>query len=667
MKKKIIFTLLTLTLFICLFTVAVGAAAQSYSSYEVTLTDGTTKTVYAAGLDQWEGRVYLNAKLYAEAPLDTDGTYEEVDWTTVEELDFSNVMLYVYDSNKNVWSEREYGSNQGNTALCLFPNSINRKEQLTSLKKVTTGKLVTLREGAFRDAPAIETLVISSDLKYIQNNVFMNCTSLKEIEFEGTSSIETISDSFVGCTSLTEVHFPASLNSLSNTFNGCTGLKTVSFTKNNTENWKCSVGGSVFSGCKNLTSVSLEGVTAIGSNAFSNCTSLQSIHIPASVTSIGSDCWRGCSSLETVTFDPQCGVTHIYAHTFDGTKIKEIVLPNTVTSIGQNAFASSTLTTINLGASFNNFNANNAGQAPLSGRNIEYLYLSDTFTSEQLRNNIFNWTDTNNANDLKVICYKLVVFYSGDKAAAEAIINKAKTGGENGAMLNGFFASMTLLTVEEYEKAVADGTLVIGTNGAPARYMVYGYNKCEAFYDGKHAISEDATLKFEGEDYISRYISVCACTRGCGSDAVTEICGPLFKNKGYSVYEENSKGNITYGIYVDEANVEAYEKFTGNDISFGFVVGNANDELDGKIIGNDGTCLLNGAIATDFATIDFKSFSVYNLKLTGIETDVQKAKSIYCGTYVVDGGSVSYIGDNVTDKAVAVSYNAIYEAKKDEE
>ena len=548
-------------------------------------------------------------------------------------------MLYVYDSNKNVWNEREYGSNQGNTALCLYPNGLNKKTQLTSLKKVTTGKIVTLREGVFNRAPALETLVISSNLKYIQNNAFYYCNTLKEIKFDGVSSLETITDSFVGCTSLTEVYLPASLKSLNNTFNGCTSLKNVD----------------------------LGGVTSIGSSTFNGCTSLESIYIPASVTYIGSDCWRGCTGVTKITFDPNCPVTHIYAHTFDGTRATEITLPNSVTSIGQNAFASSTLTTINLGASFNNFNASNASQAPLSGRNIEYLYLSDTFTSEQLRNNIFNWTDTNNANDLKVICYKLVVFYSGDKAAAEAIINKAKTGGENGAMLNGFFASMTLLTVEEYEKAVADGTLVIGTNGAPARYMVYGYNKCDAFYDGKHAISEDATLKFDGEDYISRYISVCACTRGCGSDAVTEICGPLFKNKGYSVYEENSKGNITYGIYVDEANVEAYEKFTGNDISFGFVVGNVNDELDGKIIGNDGTCLLNGAIATDFATIDFKSFSVYNLKLTGIATDAQKSKSIYCGTYVVDGGIVSYIGDNVTDKAVAVSYNSIYEAKKDEE
>lgn len=664
MKKKILFTVLTLALFICLFAVVVGAQSQGYSTFDVKLTDGTSKTAYTAGVDHWEGRILLNSKLYAEAPLDTDGAYEEIEWTNVEELDFSNSMLYVYDSNKKDWDERAYGSNQGNTALCIIPNGINKATQLTSLKKVTTGKAVTLREGAFNGAPALETLVISSNLKYIQNNVFYNCTALEEIIFEENSSIETISDSFLGCTALKEVHFPASIKSLKNTFNGCTSLKTVTFSNDITE---CTIDSSTFSGCKALTYVDLGGVTKLGSSAFQNCTSLTEVYIPANITYIGADCWRGCSSVTKITFDPNCPVTHIYAHTFDGTSITEITLPNTVTSIGQNAFASSTLKTINLGASFNNFNASNAGQAPLSGRNIEYLYLSDTFTEAQLRNNIFNWTDTNNANDLKVICYKLVVFYSGDKAMAEAIINKAKTGGENGAMLNGFFASMTLLTVEEYEKAVEDGTLVLGTSGTPARYMVYGYNKCKAFYDGEHTLSDDAEYKFEDEKYVSSYVSVCACTRGCGEDAVTEIAGPLFINKGYSVYEENGSGNIAFGIYINEKNIADYEAFVGKKISFGFVVGKENKELEGNIISGDGASLLDGAIVTDFTAIDLKSLSICDIKLTKIASDANKAKSIYCSAYVIDGGCVSYIGESVTEKSIAISYNSVCEANREEE
>ena len=77
--------------------------------------------------------------------------------------------------------------------------------------------------------------------------------------------------------------------------------------------------------------------------------------------------------------------------------------------------------------------------------------------------------------------------------------------------------------------------------------------------------------------------------------------------------------------------------------------------------------MVSGAICTDFATIDFKSFSIYNLKLTGIATDANKAQNMYCGAYVIDGTSVSYIGDSVTTKAVAISYNSLLEANKDEE
>ena len=197
--------------------------------------------------------------------------------------------------------------------------------------------------------------------------------------------------------------------------------------------------------------------------------------------------------------------------------------------------------------------------------------------------------------------------------------------------------------------------------------MVYGYNSCEAFYDGEHSISTEAVDKFEGEAYVTRYVTVCACTRGCGSDAVSEICGPLFTNKGYSVYEENGKGNITFGIYVDEKNIEVYEAYTKNKVSFGFVVGKENTALGGEIFDENGACLVDGAICTDFATIDFKSFSIYNLKLTGIATDANKAQNMYCGAYVIDGTSASYIGNSVTDKAVAVSYNSLYESKKEEQ
>ena len=133
------------------------------------------------------------------------------------------------------------------------------------------------------------------------------------------------------------------------------------------------------------------------------------------------------------------------------------------------------------------------------------------------------------------------------------------------------------------------------------------------------------------------------------------------------MYEENSKGNITFGICVDEKNIEAYKTFTENKVIFGFVVGSEDKELDGKIIDENGSCVLDGAIVIDFASVNLKSFSVYNLKLTKLTTDAHRAKSIYCGAYIVDGTDVFYMGNTVTDKSIAVSYNSIYESRKEEE
>ena len=64
-----------------------------------------------------------------------------------------------------------------------------------------------------------------------------------------------------------------------------------------------SIGGSAFSGCKNITSVIIpDSVTSIGSYAFYGCSGLTSITIPDSVTSIGDSAFSGCSGLKSVNY-----------------------------------------------------------------------------------------------------------------------------------------------------------------------------------------------------------------------------------------------------------------------------------------------------------------------------------------------------------------------------
>ena len=90
----------------------------------------------------------------------------------------------------------------------------------------------------------------------------------------------------------------------------CSGLTSVTISNSVT-----SIGNYAFSYCENLTSIIIpNSVTNIGNNAFYKCSSLTSITIPNSVTSIGHDAFAFCKVLTSIT------------------------IPNSVTSIGEKAF-----------------------------------------------------------------------------------------------------------------------------------------------------------------------------------------------------------------------------------------------------------------------------------------------------------------------------------------
>ena len=97
-------------------------------------------------------------------------------------------------------------------------------------------------------------------------------------------------------------------------------------------------------------------VTSIGDRAFLECSDLVSVTIPSSLTSIGEYAFSGCSGLTAVHITDLaawCRITFLssfadanrsnpltYArHLFlNGTEIKDLVIPNGVTSINRNAF-----------------------------------------------------------------------------------------------------------------------------------------------------------------------------------------------------------------------------------------------------------------------------------------------------------------------------------------
>lgn len=215
----------------------------------------------------------------------------------------------------------------------------------------------------------IETAIIPETVQRVEIDAFRNCQTLKKVVFQA-EDVDIRSSAFDRCGNLEEVVLPTGLKEIeSRTFSGCRALKSITIP---------------------------DTVTSIGENAFNGCRSLTSVHIPASVRKIEKMAFAGCPLLTEITVDPEnayytdkgnciievatrtlmqgCAgsvipddgsVTTIAEGAFYESNIAEIVVPDGVTTIGRYAFLACTklktivlpasLTSIGVGADLNVF------------------------------------------------------------------------------------------------------------------------------------------------------------------------------------------------------------------------------------------------------------------------------------------------------------------------
>ena len=232
----------------------------------------------------------------------------------------------------------------------------------TGLTSVSIPNSVTvISESAFSSCTALTSIDIPNSVTEISSTAFSGCKSLIHISIpEKITGIGT--SAFSDCTALSSITFPSTLTGIGdNCLEGCTGLTTVDIPA--TVSY---IGHTSFKDCTKLTSVSIpDGVTGIiGREAFSGCVKLSSITIPQNLEGVRANAFSGCLNLKSVTWNARdCSFSRdnvfptsvITSFTFgdnvekipegiceDMEKLTSVTIPESVTSIGKEAFKNCT-------------------------------------------------------------------------------------------------------------------------------------------------------------------------------------------------------------------------------------------------------------------------------------------------------------------------------------
>ena len=204
------------------------------------------------------------------------------------------------------------------------------------------------------------TVIIPASCMSVEKNAFENCVSFKYLNVLGgaNSHLATLGESaFANCTSLEgstqngtsnqELNFPKGVTVIHpKVFTKCTNLKTIRFAGNVT-----SIGDSAFEKCPSLKKVTVnDTIQQIGLNAFKECTSLSSLPVTAKgkvaftqLEDIKNGTFQGCTSLKTADMSGAKNISAIGNNAFEKcSALTKVVLPNNgrLESIGDYAFNS---------------------------------------------------------------------------------------------------------------------------------------------------------------------------------------------------------------------------------------------------------------------------------------------------------------------------------------
>ena len=248
-----------------------------------------------------------------------------------------------------------------------YSNPISYAENLYINDKLLTDVRIisadSIKDYAFYRYQSIKSVEMGNSVTSIGEEAFYNCSGLNSVTI-GNSVTSIEEAAFSDCSNLTKVNYLGTVD----TWAKIDFKNSFYLTSNPTYYAK-----DLYINDELLTELKITSADSIKKYAFYNCQSIKSIEIGNSVTSIGNDAFSRCSSLTSViwnarnlefssysfdeiryqitTFTFGNEVEYIPSYLcYEMNNLKEIIIPNSVTSIGYDAFRyCSGLTSVTIG------------------------------------------------------------------------------------------------------------------------------------------------------------------------------------------------------------------------------------------------------------------------------------------------------------------------------